>query len=55
MIVKTNAKDLIFLRDLIEAGKVKTVIDRTYTLSDTAEAHKYSENGHAKGKVVIIL
>jgi len=50
-----NAKDLIFLKGLIEAGKIKTVIDRTYPLSDTAEAHKYSETGHAKGGIVITV
>ena len=48
-------EDLIFLKDAIEAGKVKTVIDRTYPLSEMAEAHKYSENGHAKGKIIITL
>ncbi|MFC1921471.1 NAD(P)-dependent alcohol dehydrogenase [Chloroflexota bacterium] len=46
-------EDLIFLKDAIEEGKIKTVIDRTYPLSDIAEAHKYSESGHAKGKIII--
>jgi NADPH:quinone reductase-like Zn-dependent oxidoreductase len=48
-------KEFDILRDIIEAGKMKTVIDRTYPLSDIAEAHIYSEKGHAKGKIVITL
>jgi len=50
-----STRELDFLKDLIEAGRMKTVIDRTYPLSDTAEAHRYAEKGHAKGKVVITL
>ncbi|MFC1983428.1 NAD(P)-dependent alcohol dehydrogenase [Chloroflexota bacterium] len=50
-----TTKELVFLKDVIEAGKMKTIIDRTYPLSDTAEAHKYSETGHAKGKLVITI
>ena len=48
-------EDLIFLKDAIETGKVKTVIDRTYPLSEIAEAHRYAEQGHTKGKVVITI
>jgi len=50
-----STKDLIFLKELIEAGKIKIVIDRTYPLSDSAKAHKYSETGHAKGEIVITV
>jgi NADPH:quinone reductase-like Zn-dependent oxidoreductase len=48
-----NQKDLVFLKDLLEAGKVTPVVDRCYPLSDTAEALRYLEQGHAQGKVVI--
>ena len=47
--------DLLFLAELIEAGKVTPVIDRTYPLSDVAEALRYLEAGHARGKVVITV
>jgi len=50
-----TVKELDFLRGVIEAGKMKTVIDRTYPLSEIAEAHRYAERGHAKGKVVITV
>jgi NADPH:quinone reductase-like Zn-dependent oxidoreductase len=46
-------KDLMFLKELIEAGKVTPAIDRTYPLSDAADAFRYLGNGHARGKVVI--
>jgi len=52
MLVKPN-KDLAFVKELIETGKVKPVIDRCYPLSDAAEALRYYGNGHARGKVVI--
>ena len=48
-------KDLVVLKELIEAGKVTPVIDRTYPLSDTPEAFRYLEEGHARGKVVITV
>lgn len=50
---KSNQKDLIFIKELIEAGKVKPVIDRCYTLSEITEALHYYAKGHARGKVVI--
>jgi NADPH:quinone reductase-like Zn-dependent oxidoreductase len=52
---KTNQKDLIFLKELLEAGKVTPVIDRCYPLEKTAEAMRYFEEVHAQGKVVITL
>lgn len=54
-VCKENYADLIILTDLIEAGKVTPVIDRTYPLAETPEAMRYVEQGHAKGKVVIAV
>lgn len=53
--VKPNKEDLQFLKQLIEAGKLTPVIDRTYSLSETPEALRYLENGHARGKVIITV
>jgi len=50
-----NNKELGFLKELLEAGKVVPVIDRRYPLSEVAEAIRYLEEGHARGKVVITL
>jgi NADPH:quinone reductase-like Zn-dependent oxidoreductase len=52
-IANINQKDLVFLKELLEAGKVVPVIDRRYPLSDAAEAIRYLEEGHAQGKVVL--
>jgi NADPH:quinone reductase-like Zn-dependent oxidoreductase len=53
--VKPNKEDLEFLKQLIEAGKLTPVIDRTYPLSEVPEAIRYLEEGHARGKVVVTL
>ncbi len=55
VMAKIKKKDLVFLKDLLAAGKIVPVIDRHYPLSDVAEALRYLEEGHAKGKVVITM
>jgi NADPH:quinone reductase-like Zn-dependent oxidoreductase len=50
-----DKKDLVFLKDLLDAGEVVPAIDRRYPLSGVAEAIRYLEEGHAQGKVVITV
>ena len=52
---KAKLKDLVFMRDLLEAKKVVPVIDRKYPLKDVAEAMRYLEGGHHHGKVIITM
>ncbi len=54
-IANINQKDLVFLKDLLETGKVVPVIDRRYPLSDAAEALRHLEERHARGKIVLTV
>ena len=55
LLKQANKKDLVVLKELLEAGKITPVIDRTYPLVEVPEAIGYLENGHARGKVVITV
>ena len=55
LLVQTESKDLVYMTELIESGKVKLVIDKSFPLNETAEALRYLGEGHAKGKVVITV
>ena len=54
-VAKPNKKDLQLIKELLETGKVKPVIDKCYPLSETAEAIRYLEKGHARGKVIVTV
>jgi len=54
-IARVNQTDLVFLKELLESGKIVPVIDKCYPLSETAEAIRYLAAGHAQGKVVITV
>jgi len=55
LLARPNKQDLAFIKELLEAGKVRPVIDRCYPLSEVADAMRYLEEGHAQGKVVITV
>ena len=53
--MKINQKDLVVMKELLEAGKVVPVIEKNYTLSETPEALRHLGEGHAKGKLIITV
>jgi NADPH:quinone reductase-like Zn-dependent oxidoreductase len=55
LLARPNQKDLVVMKELLAAGKIKPVIDRRYTLSEVAKALRYYSEGHARGKVVITV
>jgi NADPH:quinone reductase-like Zn-dependent oxidoreductase len=55
MMADANQKDLTILADMMQSGKVKAVIDKTYKLDQVPEAIRYLEQGHARGKVIITV
>jgi len=54
-LARANQKDLLFIKELLEAGKIVPVIDKRYSLNEVADALRYFGEGHAKGKVVITV
>jgi 2-desacetyl-2-hydroxyethyl bacteriochlorophyllide A dehydrogenase len=55
MVAQSSGQDLAFLKELIEAGKIRSVIERTYPLEELAAAHAHSERGHVVGKLAIAV
>jgi NADPH:quinone reductase-like Zn-dependent oxidoreductase len=55
MLARSRPRDLLFLTDLIAAGTLTPVIDRTYPLTDAADAIRHLEAGHARGKVIVTV
>jgi NADPH:quinone reductase-like Zn-dependent oxidoreductase len=55
ILVKPIGEDMAYLKELIEAGTLHSIIDRTYPLAEIVQAHQYSEAGHVVGKIVITV
>ena len=55
LLARLSAKDLSILGELMQAGKITPVIDRSFPLSEVPAAMRYSEQGHARGKIIIAL
>jgi NADPH:quinone reductase-like Zn-dependent oxidoreductase len=55
LVTSPKGKDMELITNLIESGALKPIIDRTYSLAQAADAHRYSEHGHAKGKIVVTI
>ncbi len=54
-IAKLNQRDLVLLKELLESGKIRPIIDKCYALDEVPQAYRYFEEGHAKGKIVIVI